>query len=97
MDVPYYDAFLFLKVFLLIWPNFFWHQISEELLLTDAWEDFPNQSMGLTEIEGVNEKEEMHITDVRIWNSKVLYFVHPIFRFWFLVIFGDEVTKIRKY
>ena len=28
--------------------------------------------MGLTEIEGVNEKEEMHITDVRIWNSKVL-------------------------
>ena len=63
---------LFLKIFLLIWPNFFWHQISEELLLTDAWEDFPNQSMGLTEIEGVNEKEEMHITDVRIWNSKVL-------------------------
>ena len=24
-------------------------------------------------------------------------FVHPIFRFWFLVNFGDEVTKIRKY
>ena len=24
-------------------------------------------------------------------------FVHPIFRFWFLVTFGDEVTKIRKY
>ena len=24
-------------------------------------------------------------------------FVHSIFRFWFLVTFGDEVTKIRKY
>ena len=24
-------------------------------------------------------------------------FVHPIFRFWFLVTFGNEVTKIRKY
>ena len=24
-------------------------------------------------------------------------FVHPIFRFWFLVTFGDKVTKIRKY
>ena len=26
-----------------------------------------------------------------------LYFVHPIFRFWLLVTFGDEVTKIQKY
>ena len=24
-------------------------------------------------------------------------FIHPIFRFWFLVTFGDEVTKIWKY
>ena len=24
-------------------------------------------------------------------------FVHPIFRFWFLVTFGDKITKIRKY
>ena len=24
-------------------------------------------------------------------------FVHPIFRFWFLVTFGEEVTKIWKY
>ena len=24
-------------------------------------------------------------------------FVHPIFCFWFLVTFGDEVMKIRKY
>ena len=24
-------------------------------------------------------------------------FVHPIFRFWFLVTFGDKVTKIQKY
>ena len=37
---------------------------SEDLLLTDNWGDFPNQSMGLTEIEGVNEKEEMDITNV---------------------------------
>ena len=26
-----------------------------------------------------------------------LCFVPPIFRFWFLVTFGKEVTKIRKY
>ena len=24
-------------------------------------------------------------------------FVHPIFRFWLLVTFGDEVTKIQKH
>ena len=24
-------------------------------------------------------------------------FVHPIFRFWFLVTFGNEFTKIQKY
>ena len=24
-------------------------------------------------------------------------FVHPIFRFWFLVTFGDEITKIQKH
>ena len=24
-------------------------------------------------------------------------FVHPIFRFWFLVTFGDKVTKILKH
>ena len=29
--------------------------------------------------------------------SKGLCFVHPIFRLLFLVTFGDEVTKIRKY
>ena len=28
------------------------------------------------------------------WNN---CFVHPIFRFWFLVTVGDEVTKIQKY
>ena len=26
----------------------------------------------------------------------VFCFVHPIFRFWFLVAFGDEVTKILR-
>ena len=30
--------------------------------------------------------------------SEVIYcFVHPKFRFWFLVTFGNEVTKVRKY
>ena len=24
-------------------------------------------------------------------------FIHPIFRYWFLFTFGDEVTKIQKY
>ena len=26
-----------------------------------------------------------------------LYFVHPIYHFWFLVTFGDEVTKTRNF
>jgi len=29
--------------------------------------------------------------------SKHHCFVHPIFRFWFLVTFGDKVMTIRKY
>ena len=29
-------------------------------------------------------------------NKIILCFVHPIFRFWFLVTFGDEVTKIFR-
>ena len=24
-------------------------------------------------------------------------FIHPIFRFWFLMTFGDEVMNVRKY
>ena len=37
---------------------------TDELFLTGGWEDFPNQSMGVTEIEGVVEKDELRITDV---------------------------------
>ena len=33
--------------------------------MTNNWEDFPNQSMGVTEIDGMNEKDEMELTDVR--------------------------------
>ena len=36
----------------------------DQLCLTDNWDDFPNQSMGVTEIEGVNERDELEITDV---------------------------------
>ena len=37
-----------------------------------------------------------------IWGVEVrekvdICFVHPIFRFWFLITFGDEVRKIQKY
>ena len=42
---------------------------TDELFLTSGWEDFPNQSMGVTEIEGVIEKDELKITDV----SCILY------------------------
>ncbi len=38
--------------------------LSDELRLTNNWDDFPNQSMGLTEIDGMNEKDEMELTDV---------------------------------
>ena len=39
-------------------------KFTDEIFLTDNWDDFPNQSMGVTEIDGVNEKEELEITDV---------------------------------
>ena len=29
-------------------------------------------------------------------NYSILCFVHPIFRFWFLVTFGNKVTKILR-
>ena len=48
------------------------------MLLTDAWEDFPNQSMGVTEIDGVNENEEMHITDVRNVDKTNLITLSPL-------------------
>ena len=38
--------------------------IAEKLILTDNFSDFPNQSMGKTEIDGVDDKEEMELTDV---------------------------------
>ena len=37
--------------------------LTDELKLTNNWDDFPNQSMGLTEIDGMNEKDEMELTD----------------------------------
>ena len=40
----------------------------------------------------------MNCRPVHITGNKFDYcFVLPIFRFWFLVIFGDEVMKIKKY
>ena len=46
---------------------------TDELFLTGGWEDFPNQSMGVTEIEGVVEKDELRITDVSCmyWFKKI--------------------------
>ena len=47
--------------------------------------------------------EECHQVVSRIANSEnqlfleQMFFVHPIFCFLFLVTFGNEVTKIRKY
>ena len=35
--------------------------------------------------------EDTQVAFEIVWH---LCFVHPIFRFWFLVTFGDEVTKI---
>ena len=41
---------------------------TDELFLTGGWEDFPNQSMGVTEIEGVVEKDELRIQ--RQWHTE---------------------------
>ena len=37
--------------------------LTDELKLSNNWDDFPNQSMGVTEIDGMNEKDEMELTD----------------------------------
>ena len=51
---------------------------TDELFLTGGWEDFPNQSMGVTEIEGVVEKDELRITDVSCmyWYKKIPKYVY---------------------
>ena len=45
-----------------------------------------------------NPKLSLHFSDLQFIlpsNKKLdLCFIHPIFRFWFLVTFGNEVTKI---
>ena len=43
---------------------YFFFFFSEKLFLQKSFEEFPNQSMGKTEIDGVDDKEEMEITDV---------------------------------
>ena len=37
---------------------------AERLFLQKSFDEFPNQSMGKTEIDGVDDREEMEITDV---------------------------------
>ena len=39
---------------------------------------------------GTKQKNITHFCDTHFKKC----FVHPIFRFWFMVTFGDEVTKI---
>ena len=41
---------------------------------------------------GILNPEASHYTII----IHLYCFVHPIFRFWFLVTFGDEVTKILR-
>jgi hypothetical protein len=42
--------------------------------LQKSFDEFPNQSMGKTEIEGVDDKEEMEITDVRLHFKKCTFY-----------------------
>ena len=44
----------------------------------------------------LNQKSEETVWPLLFENCDFC-FVHPIFRYWFLVTFGDEVTKIWKY
>ena len=37
------------------------------------------------------------VTKKSFFVGLALSFIHPIFRFWFLVTIGDEGTKIQKY
>ena len=45
------------------------------------------------------KKAPLH-SHCKTWKKVIpasLCIVHPIFRSWFLVTFGDEVTKVQKY
>ena len=44
--------------------NFEFLFFAEKLFLQKSFDEFPNQSMGKTEIDGVDDREEMEITDV---------------------------------
>ena len=38
-----------------------------------------------------------HTENITLFLFHAKCFVHPIFHFWFLVTFGDEVTEVQKY
>ena len=51
----------------------------------------------LTQGAGIGIESKIFLRQERRLFLRLLCFVHTIFRFWFLVTFGDEVTKIQKY
>jgi len=71
--------------------------------LEKDFEDFPNQSMGKTEIEGVDDKEEITITDVSIFLQSLKVTVaewswHQAGNPWFLrSTFDPVLLETTKY
>ena len=62
--MKYRLTFLHASIFYHVPFSVFHVNLTDELRLTNNWDDFPNQSMGVTEIDGMNEKNEMELTDV---------------------------------
>jgi hypothetical protein len=84
--------------------NFKWKIFSNFV----AFSEYPNFKFQKEALDSHNQCREKHgVAPLKI-DKKVRFclcfsvfivvycFVHPIFRFWLLVTFGDKVTKIRK-
>ena len=79
--------------------SFLWYEdfslILCRFLLRFPWHERPRISRPCWFHDKVCTNQKPH--NLRPYFTEVHCFIHPIFRFWFLVTFGDEVTKIQKY
>ena len=64
---------------------------------TVSWDIVPSDNSYRCKVKIVDNEIHSALGNQLFLSFGALCFSHPKFRFWFLVTFGDEVTKIWKY